>query len=192
MIISEKYKYVFIQNQATASSSIGNELCRNYEGENILEKHSSYDELLQLKGDKIKEYFVFCGIRNPLDQFVTFYYRRLLRGDLPGGPNSSFFDFMNYFLNKQIIFPGYNNDKNYKKVDFIIRYEHLQEDFSEVLKILKIPQKNPLKRSSNPTPGKYGYLHEYNTPQIRSLAISYFKDSMKDLGYEFPTDWILD
>jgi len=189
MIISEKYKYVFIQNQATASSTIGKELCMNYDGENILKKHSSYDEFLEFKGKKAKDYFIFCGIRNPLDQFVTFYYRELFKNKLPSGPNSSFLDFLNYFTYKKIIFPDYFGSKNYRKVNYVIRYENLQEDFSNVLKILNIPQKRPLQKNSDPTPGKNGYIHEYDTPQIKSMAILFFKEAMIDLGYKFPSSW---
>ena len=132
MIISEKYKYVFIQNQMSASSSTGLELIKKYDGEYVLEKHSFYRDFLKLKGDKAKDYFVFCGIRNPLDTFVTAYYKRLRMGNLPGGTVISFASFLDYFLIKRVIIPKHLNEGDYKKVDFVIKYEKLQEDFSEV------------------------------------------------------------
>jgi hypothetical protein len=42
-------------------------LCELYDGEKILSKHSRYHEFLKIASEEEKKYFVFSGIRNPMD-----------------------------------------------------------------------------------------------------------------------------
>ena len=44
MIISHKYKYLFIETPHTGSTAISNELQENYDGQRILHKHAYYFE----------------------------------------------------------------------------------------------------------------------------------------------------
>ena len=73
MIISHKYKFLFIGLPFSASSAITKELNKEYEGKPLLRKHSLYQEFLKIANDKEKKYFVFAVLRNPLDITVTVY-----------------------------------------------------------------------------------------------------------------------
>ena len=73
MVISHKYKYVFIELPRTATTAIVEELIKFYDGENILYKHSSYRELKKYYYNKYSDYFVFACVRNPLDRTVSLY-----------------------------------------------------------------------------------------------------------------------
>ena len=75
MIISHKNKYLFVELQHTASSAISRELRVNYGGEPILRKLARYHEFLKAASAEEKNYFVFSGIRNPLDVAVTIYIK---------------------------------------------------------------------------------------------------------------------
>ena len=60
MIVSDKYKYLFIQHPTTASTSIALELCLKYDGKPILWKHANYRDFLTIATEEQKKYFVFC------------------------------------------------------------------------------------------------------------------------------------
>ena len=72
MIISHKYKFLFIGLPFSASSAITKELNKEYEGKPLLRKHSLYQEFLKIANDKEKNIF-FIVLRNPLDIAVTVY-----------------------------------------------------------------------------------------------------------------------
>ena len=82
MIISHKHKYIFVEIPRTASTAIATELCLNYDGQKILHKHSLYPEFLRIANDEEKTYFVFAGVRNPLDVIVGRYFK--LKNDHKG------------------------------------------------------------------------------------------------------------
>ncbi len=76
MIISKKWKYIFIGLPFSASSAISKELVRNYEGVPVSWKHSNITDS-SVTREIIKDYFVFCVYRNPID--ITFsYYNKIL------------------------------------------------------------------------------------------------------------------
>ena len=49
MIISHKYKYVFVGLPLAASTAISKELCEQYDGKAILAKHSIYQDFLKIR-----------------------------------------------------------------------------------------------------------------------------------------------
>jgi len=75
MIISHKYKYLFVELPHTASTAISKELRELYDGESILRRHSRYHDFLRQATPAEKQYFVFSGLRNPLDTIVTGYMK---------------------------------------------------------------------------------------------------------------------
>lgn len=197
MIISHKYKYVFIQVPRTASSSIGKELCYNYAGEPILYKHACYDDFLKQANPEEKEYFVFAGMRNPLDCIVTEYFRRKEGKGIEQNAlnlekylfirdnNASFQEFLKKFHN-HFHKPG----KSFiKGVDFVYKYENLQQDFSRILDILGIEQKRPLPQF-NRTTGKTDYFLSYFTIEVQPMVRIVLGKRMKKYGYEFTADWL--
>jgi hypothetical protein len=66
----------------------------------------------------------------------------------------------------------------HEKFNFIIRYENIQDDFAEVIKLLGVEQKRdlPLK---NKTQGKKNYFTSYYTPDIYDRAKRVFVSYMK-------------
>ena len=73
MIISHKYKFLFIGLPFSASSAITKELHAKYEGEPYLRKHSLYHEFIKAATIQEKDYFVFAVLRNPMEIAVTGY-----------------------------------------------------------------------------------------------------------------------
>lgn len=207
MVISDKHKYLFIELFFTGSTAISYELCHLYDGKKIINKHSRYHEFLEIATEEQKKYFVFSGIRNPMDTIVSFYMKFVTnhQGQYTdpkyyrenGGPitkkNLRLYhkikdlSFEEYFMRFHKL--PYDNWTNtaHKKFDYLIRFEDMQNGFDEVLeklhiqKVRDIPQKNK-------TADKKSFL-DYYTPAIRKRAIFVFGPYMKKWGYTFPPEW---
>ena len=209
MIISHKYKYIFIGLPLAASTAISKELCEQYEGKPILAKHSIYQDFLKIATEEEKKYSVIACARNPLDLSVSYYTKmindisgnfsneRLLRKN--GGHlkmrdyklsrylrdnNSSYGD----FLRRYYLFP-FDNWLSITSpyCGFIIRFENLQEDFEKALKYCNISPKRKLP-IINKTKNKVGFESFYNEKNSE-LSLSIFGPYMLKHGMPFPEIW---
>ena len=207
MVISDSYKYVFVELYFTGSTAISAELCELYDGRKILSKHSRYHEFLQVATEEQKKYFVFSCIRNPMDSVASGYmklntdhlgrytdpkeWRR--NGGTISDKNLKLYNkvkdltFEEYF--KKFHRLPYDNWSNvaHDKFDFVIRFENLQNDFAEVLRRLNIKQVRDVMHK-NKTSQKEHFINYY-TPEIRRQAVFVFGPFMKKWGYAFPEDW---
>lgn len=210
MIVSHKYKYVFVQLPHTGSTAISKELRENYDGVRVLRKHAYYHEFLRIASPEERTFFVFSGMRNPLDEAVSNYFKVKTNhkgmytnpkkwrrnGGIVTDATLRKYNFVQdtdadfpTFFRKFYRIP-YNNWSalSHKRFDFIIRFENLQEDFAQVLKLLGIKQKRPL-----PVVNKTGRKRDdfllYYTPEIYDQARRVFGPFMKEWGYELPPEW---
>ncbi len=212
MIISDQHKYVFVQLPKTASTAIEKELLEYYGGQSILLKHDLYHKFLKKARPEQKSYLVFASVRNPMDIVASHYFNLLQENRLKkrtpekhsffrrlwgsyrtrsrfdfvhGGPG----DFKTYFL--RFYKAPYANWSivDHKRFDFVIRYEHMQEDFSELLKRLDLVQVRPIPKA-NTTLNKTGsFLDLYTDPEVIQRAVNVFGPYFRDFGYEFPQEW---
>lgn len=210
MIISHIHRYLFIQLPHAGSTAIGTELLENYAGQAILHKHAHYLEFLRIASPEEKTYFVFSSIRNPLDEAVSIYthfktnpYQRFTnpqkRTKQGGWIDDYTADFYQWFARVQPDFSTffrhfyklpYDNLSclAHRQFDYIIRFENLQADFSEVLKRLGLEQKRPLPRV-NPTKNREADFLSYYPPTLWAEAKHVFGPFMRQWGYQFPPDW---
>ncbi|MDG1718264.1 MAG: hypothetical protein P8H17_00295 [Flavobacteriales bacterium] len=210
MIISYKYKFLFIGLPFSASSAITKELHKEYEGEPYLRKHSLYHEFKRVATKEEKKFFVFSVLRNPMEIAVTMYEKMKAnaKGNFTnpnlftenGGhiskkqrerfnfiheKNASFQEYFIKFYNKPFDnFASITLDK----CDYIIRYENITEDYKIALKKsgIKNPKDLPVE---NKTDGKKKDLSEYYTKDIQSLALFVFGPFLKKYDYGFPEHW---
>jgi hypothetical protein len=75
MIISHRYRYLFVELARTGSTAISKELRLNYDGQKIMRKHSTYLDFLRQASEDEKSYFVFSCVRNPVDDAVSRYFK---------------------------------------------------------------------------------------------------------------------
>lgn len=209
MIISHKYKYVFVGLPLAASTAISKELCEMYDGTPILSKHSIYQDFLAVASDEEKTYKVLACARNPLDISVSYYTKmiydasgnfsnkKLLRKN-GGHLKSRDFKLAKYFrengadyttfLKKYYQFP-FDNWFSITKphCDYIIRFDNLQEDFESALEICGI---KPLRKLPviNKTNDKASYL-TYYTDENKAIALSIFGPYLKEHQMDFPNGW---
>lgn len=210
MIISHTYKYLFVELPRTASTAISHELREMYDGVPILRKHATYHDFLKIASSDEKRYFVFAGMRNPLDDAVSLYckyksdhkqkfsrlpqrrkrkrladYRSMFRYNFVRKTEP---DFPTYFRKFYKI--PYNNwsDLSHKTFDYIIRFEQLQNDFAHVLHLIGIEQTRPLPVVNQTGAKEQGFV-AYYTPDIIPHAKRVFGPYMQQWGYEFPAEW---
>lgn len=213
MIISRKYKYVFVEIPQTGCTAVSWELRQNYAGEDILYKHATYNEFLKIASSEEKNYFVFAGVRNPLEIHVSHYFK--IKNNHKGNftnpdkleANGGFItaidsekfelihnqgmSFPNYF--QRYFTSVYNNFYMllYDKFDFIIRFENLSEDFSTALKKIGLEPIRPLPLVNKTNKGAMEKqdFWSYYTPEVHDQVIRTHGPFMKKWGYTFPESW---
>ena len=211
MIISHTHRYLFVELPRTGSTAIRRELRDHYDGQPILHKHATYEEFLKAANVEEKKYFVFSGIRNPLDDAVSQYFklktdhnRRMT--DPSRAPKSKPLlnrvvdrrafrylqredaDFPSYFMRYHVLPYDRWSSLSHHKFDYIIRFESLADDFAEVLRRIGIEQTRPLPQV-NTTAKRDRDYRDYYPPHTRARARRVFGPFMERWGYAFPSDW---
>lgn len=210
MIISHNHKYLFLELPRTGSTAIARELRRNYDGVQIMRKHSTYHDFLRIASDEEKKYFSFSCIRNPLDDTVSRYFKLItnhrerftdpkkqkkrrtiverLETNLFNYVQRSGADFPKFFMNFYI-FP-YENwaSLSHHNLDFIIRFENIEEDFEKALKLIGLEPKQPLPVHNKTSIRRRDYYYYY-TPKTIERAKMVYGPFMEIWGYQFPPEW---
>ena len=210
MIISHKYKFLFIGLPFSASSAISKELNLQYKGEPYLRKHSLYYEFERTASKEEREYFVFAVIRNPMDIAITMFEKmkantkgnftnpalflengghitkqQRVRFNFIHKNNASFQQYFLKFFNKP-----YDNltSMTIDNCDFVIRYENIVEDYFSALKRAGIETPRPLP-IANKTTGKKPDILDYYTDDIKEKSIAIFGPFIEKHNYSFPAEW---
>jgi hypothetical protein len=210
MIISHKYKFVFIGLPFSASSAISKELYLQYEGIPYLRKHSLHHEFEKVATKIEKDYFVFAVLRNPMEIVVTAYEKmkanskgNFTNPDLfseNGGhitkklrekfnfihDNKASFQeyFLNFFMKPFDNFSSLTLDK----CDFVIRYENIDEDYILALEKSGVSSPKPLP-VANKTVGKKRDLSLYYTHEIKERTVKVFGPFLSKYNYPFLECW---
>lgn len=209
MIISHQYEYIFIELPRTGTTAIHKELLEKYGGKEILYKHATYREFLKNASSSEKDYFVFSCIRNPLDRVVSLFlkmkYKQGVYSDKAfkekrGIIQKLYFDrrfkyiqkynanFSDYFKKFFIIPYDDFSCLDHSQFDYVIQFENLQNDFSEVLELLNIKQKRPLPVINKTDKKEDNYL-KYFTNNIRRKSVKIFGPWMSLNNYDLPKSW---
>ena len=192
-MISHKYKFIFVHINKTAGTSIDETLqchCENYN------KHESLRELKEqaLSND----YFKFTFVRNSWDRFISLYKFRVKTNQTGLGENPiPFKDCSKKIYHKDSKYYNISGERQRLMLstqldwitdgsgnialDFIGRFENLQEDFNTICDKIGIPQQQLPHR--NKTEHKH-YTEYYNDETRQIVAEKYAKD-IEYFGYEF-------
>jgi hypothetical protein len=203
VIISDEHRYLFVEQPHTACTAIQAELQELYGGQRILEKHATYADFLRVATPDQKRYFVFSGIRDPLDEVVSLYFKyrtnhrkkyssrydRLTERQRQAwkfvtDEQADFGTYLRRFNRRP-----YDNDTiiHHRKMDQVIRFEHLQEDFSRALERIGLEQQRPLPQVNKT--GERGTYLDYYPPELRGHAAWVFGPFMEKWGYALPAEW---
>ena len=208
MVISHLHRYLFIEIPITASSAIHRELCEHYDGIPILHKHATWSQFQRTATRDERTYFVFATVRNPLDKLVSRYFKLKTypeyvfsdsestksltidysdrrKREYIGTTTATFDTFFREYGRRPY---GSLIDVSGDHVDFVIRFERLQDDFSQVLRLLGLKQVQPVPVAKK-TKGREADWTSYYTPDIIDQAKKVCGPFMKKWGYEFPPGW---
>jgi len=210
-MISKKYKFIFSHIPKCGGTSIldffyikdKTHSIRKYDK---LGEHKTFKEYQKKFSSKFKSYFKFCFVRNPFDRCVSLYYFRKKRANelsklneiLPAHwPNIneinkySFKDMVKKSLednnpNTQYLEVGcrddwWLSDEIVQKVNFIGRFENLQEDFDIICDKIGIArQQLPHKNAT-----KHKHYTEYYDEETKSIVAKKYRKDIEYFGYEF-------
>lgn len=207
MIISHKYKFIFLKTRKTAGTSIEISLSRYCGVNDIITPISPADEEIRAKFDKYSQnykvgqknyynhipaneiksligeetwnnYFKFCFDRNPWDKVISSYY---------------------YYSRKKVSFEQFLEMEGYKfaynfpiytinnkpVVNYIGKYENLEADLRIICEKIGIPFDGWLpKAKSNRRKNRQHYSTLYNQDQ-KEVIQNYFKKEIDLLNYHF-------
>jgi hypothetical protein len=210
MVISDKYGYVFVELPRTGSTAISRELREHYDGRNVLHKHATYDEFLGSVAAGRKDYFALGGLRNPLDDAVSLYFKLLTDhkraySDLK---HLNWFTRLAYaFRRRQFRFAQdgkaefsrfflkfyrwpYDNWSclSHSRFDCLLRFENLEADFARAVAGFGATAVRPLPVTNKTAARQMHYSSYYDDAAI-ARAKWVFGVYMQKWGYEFPKEW---
>jgi hypothetical protein len=210
MVISDRYRYVFVELPRTGSTAIARELRELYDGQSVLFKHATYEQFLASASEDRKGYFSFGGIRNPLDDAVSLYFKLLTdhRHAYSQLERASWFtrfayafrwrqfrfahtngaDFSRFFL-RFYRWP-YNNWSclSHARFDSLLRFETLSADFARTVEGFGAKLIRPLPIKNKTADRQLHYSSYYDEAAIER-AKWVFGIYMAKWGYEFPKEW---
>jgi hypothetical protein len=213
MVISERYKYCFIEYPRSASYAIRKELIRYYGGEDYLTKHGKLNDFKNSKPKTYGDYFIFCSIRSPLRDLISVY--NINKHNSSGRAESKFWKNYKWFiryrelrrskffrLSEDISFPNFFDqlfhlpyikpriiaELSHENYNYIIKVESLQKDFSAALRMLGIPQVREVP-FYNVSTKRERDINTYYPPHLRQKVVRVLGPIMEFMGYNFPPSW---
>jgi len=207
MIFSLTHKYVFIRNPACANRSISKALdpfSIEYEKKGFGFKHCTYMKqkssdifnVSEIFGD---DFFVFTGVRNPWERAYNLFegqrimnvvereFTNLLDRSVTdwNAKNKTINDNLKNLTDDALLML---NQKDYRVgVDFVYRFENLEEDFKYICDKLKLPKlRLPSKEESYPEVDFEDdtYRQHFNE-KSKKIIEEINKDDIIEFGYEF-------
>lgn len=210
MIISHKYRFIFVHIHKCAGTSITRAVFPHLGADDVvlgclpeqekmhaeskknggLEKHSTAAHIQSMvDADTWREYFKFAFVRNPWDRLVSSYHWALNtnwddgHGRIQAVKETA--DFEEYVLspycNRKNCMDYVADDNGGFIVDFIGRYENLARDFANVLEITGMPSAR-LEKHNATTHADY---RSYYNPLLVDLTEEWFARDIAQFDYEF-------
>lgn len=203
-ILSHSKKFIFFHNYKVAGSSISNVLSR-YEPHYLIRtalrkarlkkyypalanfsQHASALDVQKLVDEDIfNNYYKFTFVRNPWDWQVSLYHymrqsKRHFQHDLIMRMN--FEDYIDWRVNHDLKLQceRFMDDRGTSLVDFVGKFENLEEDFAKVCELLSIEERLPHKNRS-----KHEHYRDYYNERTRELVSEAFARDIALFGYEF-------
>jgi hypothetical protein len=187
--LNQKYRldYIFIHINKTGGTSIEKAL-------GVPLDHKTAIEVRDIIGPRRwNERFSFAFVRNPWDKVVSHYSYRIATNQTGMGENTIAFDDWvrlayrdrdpEYFDKPKMFLPQYEwvaDENGQVIVDFIGRFERINEDFATVAQKLGRQLSLPHVKSSKRTD-----YREYYTDESAEIILEYFMRDIEYFGYAF-------
>ena len=182
-MISHRHNFIFVHVSKTAGTTIRVALQGKYD-ELHVPHHSNISKIKKKLPEQVfQSYFKFGVIRNPWDREASRYkfIKKQKSNEWHKYGQNGFNEYLFKFVELGLV--NYDALKIDGKigVDYIMKFENLQEDFDFVCGRIGIPQKEL--SHENKTNGKH-YAEYYDDETRQIVAKKYAKD-IKMFGYEF-------
>jgi len=200
-MISHKHKFIFVHIPKCAGVSIefslnGSAHIEWDEHNKIWVQHATVEQIKKFYCQNYEDYFSFTFIRNPWDRAVSDYFwiKKALNIE------DSFKNYLlldNNFNVPNLRYPHLNeagrgdhilaqsdfilNSNGDRIVDFIGRFENLQEDFNIVCDKIGIAQKQLPHRNKS----KHKHYTEYYDDETKEIVSEKYAKDIEYFGYEF-------
>ena len=198
MIISPKYKFIFLATEKTGCTSVSNALENINDTKKIIgnlvpkdhnnylySKHTSCSEF-QNNHPEFNDFFIFAFVRNPWDRVVSWYNFSMYLSNkenvekdrnVTAKKFSSFIhEFENIWANKQQIQSDFT-----KCCDFVGRYENLQNDFDIICDKIGISHQKLAHKNKT----KNKHYTEYYDEETKSIVAEVFAKDIEYFNYKF-------
>lgn len=205
-MISHKHKFIFVHAPKTAGNSIQNHL-RNYSEDKIVisEKQATYNEECKSHLDRfeirssdkklkihkhttlneyynnwrkkygsIEDFFKFGVTRNPWERAISYYFWK-------GYKSFKKKIFVNNLIQRSCSDYFYVKKYNNHKLDYVIKFENLQEDFDTVCDKIGIPKQE----LAHANKSKHKHYTEYYDDETREIVAEKYAKDIEYFGYEF-------
>lgn len=216
MIISDKHKYVFVELPLTGSTAVAKELVEKYDGRPILNKHANYRKFLKRATGDQKKYYSFAGVRNPLDKAVSHYFKYVSDhknkySNAPRKPQtvnplkflidhnvhqkkfkfvqSKKPSFEEFFMKFYSIPYSDWSLLDHKKMNSVIYFENIADDFDRTLREIGIEPVRKLPRNNKTSLKEMSFWEYFQSDASRKKAAQIFGPYMKYWNYQFPEAW---
>ena len=177
-MISKKYKFIFVQINKTGNTSVRKTLLPESPRENNHQFITYYKKRFPKEFDS---YFKFTFVRNPYDKVISQYFFRK-KFDVQSSKNMTF----NEFIRNPVGRPLQNQldwitINNRVMVDFIGRFERLQQDFNKICDILEIERKPLIHLNKS----DHEHYSRYYDDESRQIVEKIFAKDFEYFNYKF-------
>jgi len=189
-MISDKHKVVFLHVPKCAGTSMEVYL-KNFEFYIVGHYHTCHRELL--KNNKYKNYYKFSFVRNPYDKMVSEFKWYTDQSNKWNSPHCreyykglDFKTFVSQFITLHLGDP-YHQCSQYsilnplEQINFIGRFENLQQDFNVVCDKIGIPQQQLPHKNKN----KHKNYTEYYDDETKQIVSEIYAKDIEYFGYKF-------
>lgn len=186
-MISHARRFIFVHIPKTGGTSIASHLFSFCE---TVIKHQFFRDLLNERRQDI-DYYSFTVVRNPWDREVSRYFYQRQNPANEWNEEASKYDFKHWLKRRHrdtmfLEFMGapmmnWIIDESGKvSVDYIARYEKLEEDWMHLGKLLGVPCDLPRMNVSS-----HGVYAEYYDRETRSMIEKVYERDIEYFGYSF-------
>jgi len=192
-MINHKYRFIFIHIDKTAGTSLLNainpSLTVHSDGHHYKYKHAGIDYYIKNLENHC-EYFKFAFTRNPFDRALSKYFHHFYRPTVGtiAEKKASKLNFNEWVLQGGLGMFRQQFDYIYMNgnlgIDFIGRFENLQQDFNIVCDKIGIPHS----QLPHVNKSKHKHYTEYYDDETREIVEQKYAKDIEYFGYKFGED----
>jgi len=198
-MINHQYKLIFLHIPRTGGTSIENAICgKDWFDVHAPSKHLTAHSAKKIYAEYWDKYLKFTFVRNPWDRMVSmlkyeWFYGVKINQEKKILLDDYFDKFKKVEYDERFFNANQFNDYKYiensvylniigNNMDFIGKFENLQEDFERVCKLVGLPASKLSHIEKSQNRKKY---QEYYTEETKNLIYNKFKKEIKQFNYLF-------